>query len=103
MQPGVESGDLSFGESVEAGAQGVADPVERIVLVAAVAELLLLDSAAGFLHRRQPEPDHMEGVQHGDGVGELVSDGVGVPAKGSRVATWIPVANASPRACSQPA
>jgi hypothetical protein len=51
------------------------------VSAAVVAELFLLDPAAGVLHRFQPEPDHVEGVEDGDRVGELVVDGVGVAAE----------------------
>ena len=52
--------------------------MERVVLVTAVTEELLLHPAADFFHRLQPEPDHMEGVEDGGGVFQLVADGVGV-------------------------
>jgi hypothetical protein len=73
---------LAFGEFLGPGAQGVADPVERVVFAATMTELLLLHSAPGLLHRGQPQPDHVEGVEDRDRVGELVIDGVGVAPEG---------------------
>ena len=58
-----------------------ADLVERVVFVAAVAEGVLLDAAADLVDDLGAEPDHVEGVQHRDRVGQLVSDGVGVAAE----------------------
>jgi hypothetical protein len=37
--------------------------------------------ASGLLHRLQAEPDHVEGVQDGGGVLELVADRVAVAAE----------------------
>ena len=78
LQAGLDPFDLAGGEPVGAGAECVADPVERVVFAAAVAELFLLDPAPGFLHRLQAELHHVEGVQHRDGVVELVTDRVAV-------------------------
>ena len=50
--------------------------------MAAVAELLLLDSSPGVLHRLESEPDDVEGVEDRDGIGEFVIDGVGVATEG---------------------
>ena len=49
--------------------------------MAAVLELFLLDPAAGLLHRFQPKPDRVEGVEHGGGVVEYVADRVAVAAE----------------------
>ena len=43
-------------------------------------ERFLLDPA-GLLHRFQPKPDHVEGVEHGGGVVEFVADRVAVAAE----------------------
>jgi hypothetical protein len=55
LQPGLDPFDLAGSQPVRAGAEGVADPVERVVFAAAVIELFLLDPAAGLLHRLQAE------------------------------------------------
>ena len=81
VKAGFDPLDLAGGERVGAGAQGVADPVERVVLAAAVAEQFLLDPAAGLLHRLEAELDDVEGVQDGGGVLELVADRVAVAAE----------------------
>jgi hypothetical protein len=46
-----------------------------------MAEQFLLHAAATLLHRLQPEPDHMEGIEDGGGVLELVADSVGVATR----------------------
>jgi hypothetical protein len=51
------------------------------VFAAAVTELFLLDPTAGLLHRGESELDHVECVEHGGRVFELVADGVGVAAE----------------------
>ena len=103
LQPGLDPFDLAGGELVGAGAQGVADPVERVVLAAAVAELFLLDPAAGLLHRLQAEPDDVEGVQDGGGVFELVADRVAVAAERIQGGGADPGGERSPRQRSQSA
>jgi hypothetical protein len=75
------AGDLSGGQLLRAGPEGIADPVERVVFAAAVIELFLLDSAGGLLHRLEPEPYYVEGVEHRGRVVELVMDGVVVAAE----------------------
>jgi hypothetical protein len=45
------------------------DPIQRVVAVAAVAQLLLLDAAADLVDDLCAEPDDVEGVQDGDRVG----------------------------------
>ena len=57
-------------------AQDVPDPVERVVLAAAVAVDVLLDAAADLVDGLGAELHHMERVEHRDGVVELVVDGV---------------------------
>src|SRR5829696_1771137 len=81
LETGLDPLDLAGGQLVRASAQRVADPVERIILAAAVAELVLLHPAPGFLHRLQAELDHVEGVQDGGGVFQLVTDRVAVAAE----------------------
>ena len=90
LQSGLDSFDLAGGEPIGAGAECVADSVERVVFAAAVAELFLLDPAPGLLHRLQAEFHHVEGVQYRGGVFELVADRVAVSRKGSRVAVADP-------------
>ena len=67
-----------LGEVLDAVAEQAADLVERVVLVAAVTEGVLLDAAADLVDDLGAEPDHVEGVEHGDRVGQLVADRVGV-------------------------
>ena len=78
---GVELGLLAFGEVLDAVAQQPADLVERVVLVAAPAERLLLDAAADLVDDLGAELDDVEGVEDRDRVGQLVADGVGVAAE----------------------
>ena len=44
--------------------------------------LVLLDSAANLVEGLVAQPDHVEGVQHGDRVREAVMDGVRIPTEG---------------------
>ena len=81
METGLEAFDLSIGEPFDTGAEDVADLEERVVLPAAVAELLLLDPAAGLLHRGDAELDDVECIEHRSGVFELVPDRVEVAAE----------------------
>jgi len=59
---------LSVGEVLDAGAQDVADPVERIVFAAAVAVDVLLDPAPDLVDGGRAELDDVERVEHGDRV-----------------------------------
>jgi hypothetical protein len=72
----LEAGPLPVGDVFLTRAQDVADPVERVGLAAAVAVDVLLDPAADLVDGRRAEFDDVEGVEHRDGVGELVVDGV---------------------------
>jgi hypothetical protein len=67
---------------LDAGEQGAADLVERVVLVAAPLQSLLLDPAADLVECLAGELDDMKGVQHGDRVGQLVADRVGIAPEG---------------------
>ena len=67
---------LSVGEVLDAGAQDVADPVERVGLAAAVAVDVLLDPAPDFVDGGRAEFDDVERVEDRDRVLELVVDGV---------------------------
>ena len=71
-----ELGLLAFGQVLHTVAEQATDLVERIVLVASVAEGVLLDAAADLVDHLGGQPDHMEGIQHRDRVGQLVADRV---------------------------
>ena len=71
-------GLLAFGEVLHAVAEQPADLVERVVLVAAVAEGVLLDAAADLVDDLGAEPHDVERVEHRDRVGQPVADRVGV-------------------------
>jgi len=71
-----QAGLLPVGEVLDAGAQDVADPVERVVLAAAVAVDGLLDPATDLVECGRAEFDDVEGVEHRYGILELVVDGV---------------------------
>ena len=57
---------------VVAAAQQPADAVERITGAPAVPELLALDPAADIVEGGEPEPHHVERVQHPHRVGNAV-------------------------------
>ncbi|GAA3867354.1 hypothetical protein GCM10022275_16320 [Tessaracoccus defluvii] len=71
-----KTGVLPLGEVFTAGAQNVADPVQRVVLASSVAVDVLLDPAADLVDRGGAELDNVERVEDRDGVFELVVDGV---------------------------
>ena len=64
-----------------AASQQAADLVERVVLVPAPAQGVLLDPAADLVDDLGAELDDVEGVQHRDRVGQLVAHRVGVAAE----------------------
>ena len=72
----LEPGALALGQVLFAGAQDVPDPVQRVVLAAAVTVDFLLDPAPDLINCLRGEFDDVEGVQDGAGVVELVIDGV---------------------------
>src|SRR5664280_1017369 len=72
----LQAGLLPVGEVLDAGAQDVADPVERIILAAAVAVDVLLDPATDLVDGGGAEFDDVERVEDRDRVLELVVDGV---------------------------
>ena len=84
-------------------AQQAADLVERVVLVTAVPEGVLLDAAADLVDDLGAEPDHVEGVQDRDRVGQFVADRVGVARNGSSAAVYTAATKLSGWACSQAA
>jgi hypothetical protein len=53
-----------------------ADLVERVVLVPASTERVLLHSPSDLVNDLGAEPDNVEGVKDGDRVGQPVMDGV---------------------------
>jgi hypothetical protein len=56
-------------------------PVERVVLVAPVAEGLVLDPAATLVQLRIRELHHMERIRDLPGVGERIGEGLPVRAR----------------------
>ena len=73
---GAQPGLLAVAEVLLTGAEDVPDAVERVVAAPAVTGRLLLDAAADVINDRSGELHDMERVEHGDGVLELVVDGV---------------------------
>ena len=65
--------------------------------------MTLLDSAADFVDGLAAELHHVEGVEDGDGVGELVVAGVLVAVERVQGGDLDPLRNASSRAFSQSA
>ncbi|MBC8090912.1 MAG: hypothetical protein H7Y15_03030 [Pseudonocardia sp.] len=84
-----------------ADAEDVPDPVERVVATAAVPRGVLLDAAADVIDDRGGERDDVEGVEHGDGVLQLVVDGVLVAVERVQGAIFIPARKSSPRSIGQ--
>ena len=62
-------------------AEQPADLVQRVVFVAAAAQGVLLDPTADLVDDLGAEPDHVEGVEDRDRVGEAVMDGVRIAAE----------------------
>jgi len=83
LKPGEHPCQGSIGVVFDAAAQQPPDPIQRVVTIAAVAQRLLLHPAADLVEGVQAEPHHMERVEHGDRVGQLVADGLAA----SRLAT----------------
>lgn len=81
LQAGVEPGGLLVSEVFVSVRSQPADLVERIIAQPTVAELLLLDAAPDFVDDLRSEPDDVEGIQHGDGVGQLFADRVRMAAE----------------------
>ena len=71
-EPQLQARALPVGQVFGAGAQDVADPIERVGLAAAVAVDLLLDTAADLVDRGGAELHDVESINDRDGVGELV-------------------------------
>jgi len=63
VQAMADLGLLLLGEVFRAVAEQPADLVQRVVLVAAAAQGVLLHAAADFVDRLGAEPDHVEGVE----------------------------------------
>ena len=63
-QPGLQPGPGRPGQGLRGSAQQPADPVERVVAVAAAVQRLLLDPAADLIDGGQAEAGHVEGVQY---------------------------------------
>ena len=73
---GLQAGLVPVGEMLLPGTQQVTDPIQRIISAAAVAVDVVLDPAADLIDRGRVEFDHGEGVEHRDGVVQLVVDGL---------------------------
>ena len=76
-----EFGLLAFGEVLDTVPQDPVDLVERIILVASVAEGVLLNPASDLTDYLRDESDDVEGVDDRDGVQQLVTDRVGIAAE----------------------
>ncbi len=68
-QPPFETLALPVGVVFQAGEQGAPDPVERVVLVAAAVQGLLLYPPPDFVEDVGGQLDDVEGVEDGGGVG----------------------------------
>ena len=79
----VEPFALPVGEVLVAGEKGAADLVQRVVLEATPVQGLLLDAASDLIERLAGELDDVEGVEDGDGVGQLVADRVVESGRGA--------------------
>ncbi|MCL8026980.1 hypothetical protein, partial [Nocardioides bruguierae] len=77
----VQAGALPWGQVFLAVAQQSADLVQRIVLVTPSAQGVLLDPPADLVDDTAAQLHDMERVQDGDGVGQLVTDRVGLAAE----------------------
>src|SRR5687767_13615373 len=62
-------------------AEQPADLIERVVLVPASTQSVLLDAAADFVHDLGSEPDYVKGVKDGDRVGQPIMNGVRISPK----------------------
>jgi hypothetical protein len=58
-------------EALGGQGQPLAAPVERIALVATMAEGLLVDPATGAVDHPGPDPDHVEHISNGGGVEQM--------------------------------
>jgi hypothetical protein len=78
-----------------------ADLIERVVLVPASAQSVLLDAAADFVDDLGFEPDDVKGVKEGDRLGQPVMMAFAYPRNGSSAACSTPSTNPSGWAFSQ--
>jgi hypothetical protein len=69
VEAGGDLGLLALGGVVHAVAEEPSDLVERVVLVTAVAQGVLLDATPDLVDNRGAEPHHMESVKYCDRVG----------------------------------
>ena len=63
------------GEQVDAGVQHPPGPVQPITSTTPVAMKVLLDAAPAPVEPITGQPNHVEGIQHGGGVGKLLGGG----------------------------
>jgi hypothetical protein len=80
-EAGVGLGILLVAQVVRTATEQAADPIQRVVLVPAVPEGVLLDAAADLVDDLSAELDDVERLQDGDRVGQLVAHLVGVAAE----------------------
>jgi pimeloyl-ACP methyl ester carboxylesterase len=80
-QTGVETLRPPVGQLLMAAAQQAPDLVQRVVLVSAPGQGVLLDPAAHFVDDYGVQLDDVERVRHRGGVRELVADRVAVAPK----------------------
>jgi hypothetical protein len=74
-------GLLLLGEVFDAVSEQPSDLVERVVLVPASAQRVLLHPPSDLVNDLGAEPDHVEGVKDRDRVRQPVVNGVGVAAE----------------------
>ncbi len=97
LEPTGEAGLLAVGAVPEQPT----DLVERVVLVAAAVQLLLLDAAADLVDDLGAELDDVDGIEDLHGVGQRVLAARWRSRNGSSAACFTPARKGSSRASSQ--
>jgi hypothetical protein len=78
---GLQPGDGLVIQPAGAAPQHATHLIQRVALVAASGQRVLLDAAADLIDDAEAELDHVEGVQHADRAGQLGGQGCGVSAE----------------------
>ncbi len=79
------------------------DLVERVIAVPSMLQRVVPDSATDLVENLGAQPHDVEGVEDGDGVGELVADRVGIAMERVQGACSTAPMNSVPCCPSQPA
>jgi hypothetical protein len=98
---GAQAGLLAVAEVLLTRAEDVPEAVEQVFAAPAVIGRLVLDAAADVINDRSGELHDMSRVEHGDGVLELVVDGVLVAVERVEGGDLDAGRKASPRSTSQ--